>query len=1507
MSGNSSGFVPKVDIALLRKRAVEEKLKVIGVQLQARESELRELLFLQSRGNITEYEPMAPAVSEAVGSYNTFHEGMLTPFQDDVNAVATRAGVDVNDLDSASPALYSASPIHFLSSKGDGSVEKGGSKGQSSSAMSGVVLTSKPSVHTRNKKPKFAASVVLNKRASSSRKSMSVKDIIETSVVHGTITNMRKEGRGGLCSENISEVTQRDAGYLLRIGQLQEEGLWTAKQVGRHIEPAMNKCHWDFLLEEMAWMANDFKLERKWKMDNAKKTSKMVLKYFKEQESRDERIAKQEELALRRKASMIAREVKKFWSQIGKVKEHVENLKVEEVKKKEMEEKLSQMVNQTEALTKELTKELKDTSALSASLSSSVPTVVDDDFQMEDEEMVDLEDTMDADEKMETEKMSGDESNTLNKEANAPLEDLMMRYKGYLEHNDEDEEEAEDGETSAGIVSDAMSSAESERKTEGDSNMRLDTDVDAEEDEYSEEGEEGEGMSTLGDLMEGDLSDSEERVDDGVDSQAIMTKYSEEASAAQPTGFTLATSTVKTAIPSLLKHTLREYQHIGLDWLVAMHEKNLNGILADEMGLGKTIMTISMLAYLACEKHDWGPHLIVVPTSVMLNWEMELKKWCPGFKILTYYGNQKERKLKRTGWSKKNSFHVVITSYKLVVQDQVMFRRKKWKYLILDEAQHIKNFQSQRWQVLLRFNAEHRILLTGTPLQNNLMELWSLMHFLMPHVFRSHSEFKEWFCRPVNDMIEGEKFDMDLVNRLHGILRPFLLRRLKKDVEKQLPPKFEHIVPCPLSKRQRLLYDEFMSSGSTVNTLSSGNYLGVMNILMQLRKVCNHPDLFEERPIVSAFDQLRPLRFVLPGFVEGIVPLSSGCDTASPTSATLLTGRDCVDLSFLNLKFVNHIYDSSVEQHRFMKAHCATSAQILSPSSFNMNGLFPSSALGSTAGRVMSSPSSLLAWKQKVIHMDMAERREQKSTLAYVNHFRGQPRECLGGWDLRKLVSVHLSARDVHVSSSSALTNYNTYWRDTTILKSLVKLPAKRAEEFQSVFDQYVFVIPRVRAPPPALLFTHERSNVGTYRRFMEHKVASFLGKGASMEVPGKPPPRTEVDIYRRPFIRQTLYFPDRRLIQFDCGKLQRLAILLHELKAKGSRALIFTQMSKVLDVMEKFLNLHGFTYFRLDGTTKVEQRQMLMERFNKDPRIFLFILSTRSGGVGINLTGADTVIFYDSDWNPAMDAQAQDRCHRIGQTREVHIYRLISERTVEENILKKAQQKRMLDNVVISDGQFNTEFFSQVDLRELLGADGGSSSSGSKAMEDKRINQKEFEQAIRQVEDLEDVTALDRAQREYVADMSEFDEDRVAANGEENGIEGRSTRKEKGKEKETSTVHGIVDEDGEALLPAQNGHPDEDRMGVLDPAKSQSSVAATGAASSLWDELEPIQRYALSVLYYRENTDGVMDEIDGAAVVVNDADGHRKREEDYERVRHIKTEEDKMIDEAEEALFYEV
>lgn len=441
----------------------------------------------------------------------------------------------------------------------------------------------------------------------------------------------------------------------------------------------------------------------------------------------------------------------------------------------------------------------------------------------------------------------------------------MAKYKHGAPRDSDDEstadEEEEESQTEQDVSEDeeeeAMEVSEDETQESNDEEAVKESNMDSE--------------VSLKNLLDDQVATSSTTDDQCDNGDALLNNVAALAQSIQPKGNTLSSTNVVTPIPILLRHTLREYQHIGLDWLVTMDERKLNGILADEMGLGKTIQTIALLAHLACIKCNWGPHLIIVPSSVMLNWEMEFKKWCPGFKIMTYYGSQKERKMKRIGWTKVNAFHVCITSYKLVIQDHQSFRRKKWKYLILDEAQNIKNFKSQRWQLLLNFSTERRLLLTGTPLQNNMMELWSLMHFLMPNFFESHRTFEELFSKPMAGMVEGNlEYNESIIIKLHKVLRPFLLRRLKSEVEKQMPKKYEHVVMCRLSNRQRFLYDDFMSRSRTRETLASGNLLSVINVLMQLRKVCNHPNLFEVRPTTSPF-RMDQVNMTVPSMVYNIV------------------------------------------------------------------------------------------------------------------------------------------------------------------------------------------------------------------------------------------------------------------------------------------------------------------------------------------------------------------------------------------------------------------------------------------------------------------------------------------------------------------------------------------------------------------------------------------------------------------------------------------------------------
>ncbi|KAF3385567.1 Helicase swr1 [Penicillium rolfsii] len=796
---------------------------------------------------------------------------------------------------------------------------------------------------------------------------------------------------------------------------------------------------------------------------------------------------------------------------------------------------------------------------------------------------------------------------------------------------------------------------------------------------------------------------------------------------------------LKTPIPHLLRGTLREYQHYGLDWLAGLYNNHINGILADEMGLGKTIQTIALLAHLAVDHGVWGPHLVVVPTSVMLNWEMEFKKWCPGFKIMTYYGNQEERKAKRRGWTDDNAWNVLITSYQLVLQDQQSLKRRNWHYMVLDEAHNIKNFRSQRWQALLTFRTRARLLLTGTPLQNNLTELWSLLFFLMPsdgdgngiEGFADLRDFSEWFRRPVEQILEHGRETMDdeakqVVTKLHTVLRPYILRRLKADVEKQMPGKYEHVIYCRLSKRQRFLYDGFMSMAQTKETLASGNFLSIIHCLMQLRKVCNHPDLFETRPISTSF----------------AMPRSVATEYAVKESLVrrrLLFDHPLtkVDLDFLNLAPVSRedisrrLADDSIRLMAFGPFKALRERQY---NRTNWQMTFD----GSTMETTLQS-------------LENATRKRRMAELERCLYFESKRHGRRPVYGSSLIEFLRAGTNKEHALSNAPLRKSNmAEWLSSrsSVLASMILTIEERSLEMDGYVQRFACVTPAAVA-------------AGTTEAALT-PVETRLLTNTSKDQPYDP--------FHEARMRLSIAFPDKRLLQYDCGKLQRLDKLLRDLKAGGHRALIFTQMTKMLDILEQFLNIHGHLYLRLDGTTKVESRQMLTERFNSDPRILAFILSSRSGGLGINLTGADTVIFYDLDWNPAMDKQCQDRCHRIGQTRDVHIYRFVSEYTIESNILRKANQKRMLDDVIIQEGEFTTDYFTK--LRDVEAAtatedtrDGNDEASA--AMDrvlGNRISTgtKAFEQA----EDKEDIDAAKNAQKELEhADDGDF-EDRTSSHG---------------------------------------------------------------------------------------------------------------------------------------------
>ncbi|KAI5478760.1 helicase SWR1 [Pseudohyphozyma bogoriensis] len=837
--------------------------------------------------------------------------------------------------------------------------------------------------------------------------------------------------------------------------------------------------------------------------------------------------------------------------------------------------------------------------------------------------------------------------------------------------------------------------------------------------------EEGEEEEEAGDEDEGAEGDDEEVDEEEEDEEGVEEEGEEEADEEEAEDVVAERPSLRP--PFLLRGSLRPYQQAGLEWLASLYSSGVNGILADEMGLGKTIQTISLLAHLACDKGQWGPHLVVVPTSVMLNWEMEFKKFLPGFKILTYYGNQKERKEKRRGWNTENAFHVCVTSYQLVLADQHMFRRKPWHYMILDEAHHIKNFRSQRWQTLLGFNARHRLLLTGTPLQNNLMELWSLLYFLMPHglvqndkgPFANHADFQSWFSNPMEKAIEnGEAMDEETkatVAKLHTVLRPYLLRRLKSEVETQMPGKTESIIYCRLSKRQRFLYDDFMSRSQTRETLGSGHFLSIINCLMQLRKVCNHPDLFEVRPVVTSFAMSRSV--------------ASDYETRELlVRKRLLDDEPISKMDWSTLTLIKPGQEASTSSLA-AKSLVRLDAGPVLPSLHTVPDHLD---LGAPPPKDTRTIAGWKAYHEWSTHSDAVTRLQE---LSVVNTRRCRNAVPFFGQEL--LHTLRAPSREHSILPVDTPPSPQLSLSASTILPKLVLSNVSRAERCDELVAHFGFVTPKVKAAE------------------MPRHALGGLTLPQVQEIEDEAP----VDILQRASVKLSVAFPDRSLLQYDCGKLQKLDELLRECKAGGHRVLIFTQMTKVLDILEMFLSFHGHRYLRLDGATKIEQRQILTERFNSNDKILCFISSTRSGGLGINLQGADTVIFYDSDWNPALDRQCQDRAHRIGQTREVRIWRFVTEHSIEENMLKKANQKRRLDEMVIAEGDFTTDYLQKLDWRDYLDdsqlKELGVDDDGGEPAE----SAADIRQALAAAEDEEDAAAAKQAEGELNADQADFNE----------------------------------------------------------------------------------------------------------------------------------------------------
>ncbi|XP_045216418.2 chromodomain-helicase-DNA-binding protein 1-like isoform X4 [Mercenaria mercenaria] len=456
--------------------------------------------------------------------------------------------------------------------------------------------------------------------------------------------------------------------------------------------------------------------------------------------------------------------------------------------------------------------------------------------------------------------------------------------------------------------------------------------------------------------------------------------------------------------------TLRDYQLDGVNWLMHSWSKDNSIILADEMGLGKTIQTIGFLAILHNTYQLYGPFLIVVPLSTVVAWQREFQNWCPEMNVIIYLGDVNSRNLIREyEWchpgNKRLKFNVLVTTYEILLKDKSFLGAVSWAELIVDEAHRLKNTDSLLYRTLMDFKSNHRLLITGTPLQNSLKELWALLHFIMPEKFPKWSDFEEKHSR-------ADKTGFAL---LHKQLEAFLIRRVKKDVEKSLPAKTEQILRVEMSSVQRQYYKWILTKNyKELNKGLKGSCSSFVNIIMELKKCCNHA--FLVRPPENEPSQNDHLQ-------------------------TLIRGS----------------------------------------------------------------------------------------------------------------------------------------------------------------------------------------------------------------------------------------------------GKLILLDKLLLRLREKGHRVLIFSQMVRLLDIVSEYLQLRHFQYQRLDGSIRGDLRKSALDHFNAEgSQDFCFLLSTRAGGLGVNLATADTVIIFDSDWNPQNDLQAQARAHRIGQKNQVSVYRLVTKNSVEEEIVERAKRKMVLDHLVI-------------------------------------------------------------------------------------------------------------------------------------------------------------------------------------------------------------------------------
>lgn len=741
--------------------------------------------------------------------------------------------------------------------------------------------------------------------------------------------------------------------------------------------------------------------------------------------------------------------------------------------------------------------------------------------------------------------------------------------------------------------------------------------------------------------------------------------------------------------PKMLNCTLKPYQIKGLSWLANLYEQGINGILADEMGLGKTVQSIALMAYLA-EVHDiWGPFLVIAPASTLHNWQQEITKFVPALKALPYWGNVKDRAVLRKFWNRKQisydrhaPFHVLVTSYQLVVSDEKYFQRVKWQYMVLDEAQAIKSSSSNRWKTLLGFNCRNRLLLTGTPVQNSMQELWALLHFIMPSLFDSHDEFSEWFSKDIENHAENKgTLNEHQLRRLHMILKPFMLRRIKKNVQNELGDKIEIDVYCDLSARQKLLYKNLRSHVSVAELVDKANanddsgMKSLMNLVMQFRKVCNHPELFERADVRAPF--------VCGSFANTASFLREGDQLWCPDSA-----RSLLDVRVPQLLVQDGLTSVPTESNR---------------AGFDSRYL----------------DSLMNIWKAPHI----AEAcNENSSAFAFLRLLNLQPSDAEKAFHGNALEQLLATAEEERVRRREEPYMYD----DEFVLSQLRPKGTVRRHVPYATERPAPGLVPlgciaeyalnerlgesTLRTVVPAAVAPRIQMHAN-HRPFVEHEERILHDPGMDEALFGLPPDAREdlaaVEAMQRrlPDVppgglvsaspstqlwKSPMQVPQMNKLIIDSSKLARLDSLLRELKAGGHRVLIYFQMTKMIDLMEEYLIYRQYKYLRLDGASKISDRRDMVTDWQTRPELFVFLLSTRAGGLGINLTAADTVIFYDHDWNPSNDSQAMDRAHRLGQTKQVTVYRLITKGTIDERIVKLARNKKEVQDIVVGNKAYS-------------------------------------------------------------------------------------------------------------------------------------------------------------------------------------------------------------------------